>query len=191
MTKYANNHRRDLEFKEGDSVFLKLRPHRQQSVCSRIFQKLSPRYYGPYEILQRVGKVAYKLKLPAGSRVHPVFHASQLKKALGHKPQLQELPAEMEQDLANYYKPSKILAHREKKQAGVMTPQVLVQWKDKPVEEATWEDAADFASQFPEADLGDKVVVKERGVDRGVIKNQEDRPRPIITNVYSRRPRAQ
>ncbi|KZV31629.1 peroxidase 64 [Dorcoceras hygrometricum] len=52
MTKYANNHRRDLEFTEGDSVFLKLRPHRQQSVCSRIFQKLSPRYYGPYEILQ-------------------------------------------------------------------------------------------------------------------------------------------
>ena len=46
---------------------------------------LSPRYVGPYEILQKVGKVAYELKLPSElSSVHPVFHVSMLKKCIGY-----------------------------------------------------------------------------------------------------------
>ena len=46
--------------------------------------KLSPRYVGPYEILQRVGKVAYELKLPSKlASVHPLIHVSMLKKCIG------------------------------------------------------------------------------------------------------------
>ncbi|KZV15495.1 hypothetical protein F511_33210 [Dorcoceras hygrometricum] len=48
MVKQANVHRREVIYEVGDKVFLKLRPHRQQSVCSRVFQKLAPRYYGPF-----------------------------------------------------------------------------------------------------------------------------------------------
>lgn len=48
MTKVANTKRRNMEFEEGDNVLLKLRPHRQSSIQRRIYQKLAPRYYGPY-----------------------------------------------------------------------------------------------------------------------------------------------
>jgi hypothetical protein len=47
--------------------------------------KLSPKYYGPYKVLQKIGTMAYKLELPASSRVHPVFHLSCLKKVIGEK----------------------------------------------------------------------------------------------------------
>ena len=69
---YADNRRRNLEFEEGDMVYLKISP------MKGVFRfgnkgKLSPRYVGPYEILQRVGKVAYELKLPSElALVHPV-----------------------------------------------------------------------------------------------------------------------
>ena len=47
--------------------------------------KLSPKYYGPYKVLQKIGTMAYKLELPTSSRVHPVFHVSCLKKVIGDK----------------------------------------------------------------------------------------------------------
>jgi hypothetical protein len=47
--------------------------------------KLSPKYYGPYKVLQKIGTMAYKLELPTSSRVHPVFHVSCLKKFIGDK----------------------------------------------------------------------------------------------------------
>ncbi|KZV28093.1 hypothetical protein F511_28364, partial [Dorcoceras hygrometricum] len=161
------------------------------SVCSRIFQKLAPRYYGPYVITQKIGEVAYKLQLPEGSRIHPVFHASQLKKAVGEHSKIQELPLGMEQDLTFNYEPVKVLVHRQKKQAGILTPQILVQWKDKPIEEATWEDADDFATQFPQTSLGDKAAFNRGSIVREFEHELVDRPKPPITNVYSRRPKVQ
>ena len=80
---YADHRGREFEFKEGDTVYLKLSPMKGVvRFCKK--GKLSPRYVGPYEILQRVGKVAYKLKLPSEmALVHPVFHVSILKKCIG------------------------------------------------------------------------------------------------------------
>nr|GEW60617.1 reverse transcriptase domain-containing protein [Tanacetum cinerariifolium] len=76
---YADNHRRALEFQPGDHVFLKVSPARGVRRFG-IKGKLSPRFIGPFEILDRVGEVSYRLMLPPQlSHVHDVFHVSLLR----------------------------------------------------------------------------------------------------------------
>ena len=77
---YADVRRRPLEFEVGDHVFLKVMPKREVVRFSKR-GKLSPRFIGPFEILERVGSVAYRLALPPSmSSVHEVFHVSKLQK---------------------------------------------------------------------------------------------------------------
>lgn len=58
-------------------------PHRQGSITRRVSQKLAARFYGPFRVLSKMGKVGYKLELPLSSRVHLVFYVSLLKKRVG------------------------------------------------------------------------------------------------------------
>ena len=77
---YANKRRRPLEFEAGDHVFLKVMP-KIGVVRFNKQGKLSPRFIGPFEILERVEAVAYRLALPPSlSSVHEVFHVSMLRK---------------------------------------------------------------------------------------------------------------
>ena len=76
MKKQADIHRHHEEFKVGDLVFIKLRPYRQSSLARRRFEKLSPRFYGPFQVLKTIGKVAYKLDLPQDARIHSTFYIS-------------------------------------------------------------------------------------------------------------------
>ena len=77
---YADVRRRPLEFEVGDHVFLKVMPNRGVVRFGKR-GKLLPRFIGPFEILERVGIVAYRLALPPSmSGVHKVFHVSMLRK---------------------------------------------------------------------------------------------------------------
>lgn len=79
MCHQADKKRVERVFQVGDKVYLKLQPYVQSSVATRANHKLSYKFFDPYEVLQKVGSVAYKLCLPESLPVHPVFHVSQLK----------------------------------------------------------------------------------------------------------------
>src|SRR4051794_7430076 len=79
MEQQSNKKRCETTFADGDLVSLRLQPYRQSSVHRRVSNKLSKRYYGPFKILRCIGKVAYHLELPSSSKIHPVFHVSQLR----------------------------------------------------------------------------------------------------------------
>lgn len=154
MKNNSDKHRRDLEFAVGERVYLKLRPYRQQSVQRRICQKLAARYYGPYEVLERVGKVAYRLRLPAESKIHPVFHVSQLKPVVGQGEIVTPVPPMLSSSDELVVEPQELLESRYDEEGHL---EVLVQWKNLPDHETSWMRLKEFKSQFPSFELEDKL----------------------------------
>ncbi|XP_022640511.1 uncharacterized protein LOC111242275 [Vigna radiata var. radiata] len=165
MTKYANRKRKPAEVKVDDWVYLKIRPHKQTSMPTRLHPKLSARYFGPFKVLQQIGKVAFKLQLPDTSRIHPVFHVSQLKIAVGTKQVEKDLPDEL-QAAGPMFWPLKILDRRQQQRNKELIPQILVEWQEGGKEGATWEDVLTIQEQFPDFNLGDKVEHQAVGNDR-------------------------
>ena len=99
MEKQADEHRSERSFDVGDWVFLWLQPYKQMSLKqAKKDNKLSPKYYGPYKVLQNIGTMAYKLELPTSSRVHPVFHVSCLKKVIGENIPIQTIFPELDEE---------------------------------------------------------------------------------------------
>jgi len=188
MTIYANKKRRDVSLVIGEWVFMKLRPHRQHSVVKRINQKLAARFYGPFQILAKIGEVAYKLQLPDQSKIHPVFHVSLLKKAIGDYEVQGELPRDLEiaEEIVVY--PEKVMGNRVTVKEGMTVQQSLIKWKHKTLEDVTWEDTDVLRGQFPDFCLEDKAVSKEEEVDRDVnqVVGLDSGPKPKIWRVYTR-----
>ncbi|GMI99174.1 hypothetical protein HRI_003586700 [Hibiscus trionum] len=106
------------------------------SNVARNCQKLAPRWFGSFLITDRVGKVAYRLELPIGSRVHIVFHVSQLKKQIGNETAQPQLPL-MDSDGSISKEPVKILDLRIGKRGIRATIEVLVEWTNSFPEDAT------------------------------------------------------
>src|ERR1041385_1776447 len=76
MKFYADNKRKDRQFKVGDMVYLKLQLYRHTSLSIHKHVKLHSKFYGPFRVLQRIGVVTYKLLLSDGCQLHPTFHVS-------------------------------------------------------------------------------------------------------------------
>lgn len=83
MKKAADQKRWDVELQVDDWVFLKIQPYHQSTLRQRRNEKLSPKFFRPYCVVEKVSSVAYKLELPPAATIHIVFHIFQLKKVLG------------------------------------------------------------------------------------------------------------
>ncbi|GKC28423.1 ty3-gypsy retrotransposon protein [Tanacetum coccineum] len=156
MRNQANAKRREVTFQVGDYAFLKLQSYRQQSLAKRRYEKLSPRFFGPYRIKRTIGSMAYELELPADAKIHPVFHVSMLKPAHGSFSQASIAPLPITKDWEIDVQPASIIDHRWVREAGHPVLELLVSWDQRPMEEATWESYDLLAEQFPHFRLEDK-----------------------------------
>ncbi|KAL0541274.1 hypothetical protein IC582_021316 [Cucumis melo] len=148
---YADVRRKDLEFEIGDKVFLKVAPMKGVLRFERR-GKLSPRFVGPFEILERIGPVAYRLALPPSlSTVHDVFHISMLRKYVPNPSHVVDYePLEIDENLSYVEQPVEVLAREVKTLRNKEIPLVKVLWRNHRVEEATWEREDDMRSRYPE-----------------------------------------
>jgi ribosomal protein L21E len=152
MKAQEDKHRSEREFQVGDMVYVKLQPYTQTSIAQRANRKLFFKFFGPYEIISRIGKVAYRLKLPDGSQIHHVLHVSQLKKCV---PSTQVHDSDLNfQFITNecfMVQPLHILASRTIKRGLGFAEQVQVAWTGLPSTLSTWESEAALRARFPQA----------------------------------------
>ena len=99
--------------------------------------KAAARFYGPYLIVKKIGKVAYKLQLPKSAKIHLVFHVSQLKGAIGGQPASPELPAHLTKELELNLEPEAILGVRTLHEEEGHRLEVLVKWRNVQEFDAT------------------------------------------------------
>lgn len=112
MHNQANTKQREVIFQVGDYAFLKIQPYRQHNLAKRRFEKLSPRFFGPYRIKRVIGPVAYELELPLDAKIHPVFHVSMLKPVPGSFSPTTIAPLPITKDWEFDVQPTSIIDHR-------------------------------------------------------------------------------
>jgi hypothetical protein len=144
----------------GDPVFVKLQPYVQVSVAPRAHHKLSFRYYGPYPILKRINPVVYEVQLPPSSRIHPVFHVSQLRRVLLPGTPASPVPPAIPDKLVT---PVKILSRRWRRTANGVKEQVQIEWSDSATTDITWEDAVELKQRFPAAEAWGQAIAQGDG----------------------------
>jgi len=136
---YADKKRRPLEFQEGDHVFLKVTPTTGIGKVMKS-KKLTPRFIGPYQILRKIGHVAYQIFLPPFlSNLHNVFHVSQLRKYISDpthviRPNIVQLKNNLTFDAI----PVQIMDKKVKELRGRQIPLVKVTWNEANGD-ITWE----------------------------------------------------
>ncbi|GJT86733.1 hypothetical protein Tco_0834992 [Tanacetum coccineum] len=142
--------RKPLESEVGDRVLLKVLTWKDVVHFGKK-DKLAPRYVGPFEILKRIGLIAYRLRLPEElNSVHDIFHVSNLKKCLGnansHVP-LNEI--KIDKTLRFVEKPVEIMDREIKSLKHSRIPLVKVRWNSKRGIEFTWEREDYMKSKYP------------------------------------------
>lgn len=134
--------------------------------------KLAKRFYGPFQVLTCVGPAAYRLQLPEGTRIHPVFHCSLLKpfKGIPEQADTASFPDQFINDHP-VHPPLAILDYRRSSLEPRALWDVLVQWRGLSPDEATWEDWNQLKQDHH---LEDKVILQGP---------QEDDSKPKIGNA--------
>jgi len=151
QSRYANQARKDMDYQEGEHVLLKISPWKGLTRFGNK-GKLKPRYVGPFEILKKIGKVAYELALPPHMQhIHNVFHVSMLKR---YNPDTRHVieyePVELQADLSYVEQPIRILDRQERVLRNKSVSLVRVLWRNPVVEESTWELESEMLEKYPQ-----------------------------------------
>ncbi|CAN6477884.1 unnamed protein product [Victoria cruziana] len=137
---YTDRRRRELKFDVGEMAFLKVSPGKG-ILRFKKKGKLSSRYIGPFEILDRIGTAAYRLALPPQlSHVHNVFHVSLLRKYLPNlKHQISYDQLQLHDDLRYQEGPVRVIDEQVRRLRNKEIPMVKVEWQHHQVQDCTWE----------------------------------------------------
>eukprot|EP00253_Pinus_taeda_P007223 PITA_07223 len=134
----------------GDQVFIRIKPNKS-TIRFRKGTELSPRFIGPFKVLERVGPIAYRLALPPHlHKTHNVFHVSVLRHYIAdqsHNLQWKELKVSDEGIVL--VKPLRILERRVQQLRNRLVDQVKVQWDKYSLGSTTWEDTEDICQRYP------------------------------------------
>ncbi|XP_042467052.1 uncharacterized protein LOC122050187 [Zingiber officinale] len=147
---YADRRRRPLEFSVNDHVFLRVSPTKGVRRFG-LRGKLAPRYIGPFQILERIGEVAYRLALPPSIvRVHDIFHVSMLRKYVPHPEHiLTDVSITLQPDVTYEEVPVRILDRKDRQLRNKIIRLVKVGWERHSDDEATWELEDEIRARYP------------------------------------------
>lgn len=175
--KQHDKFRRDVVYDVGDWDWLWLH-HRIASAIKDGSSKLSPRYYGPFQVLERIGMVTYCLQLPARACIHNVFHVALLKKFEGTPSDIVSLPYFLHGCVVPA--PSRIV--RACLNRGIW--ELLAQWMGCAAADVTWEKLTFFKDRYPIFQLEDELFHNEGGsvVDAFVGQTYQRRRRATVSN---------
>jgi len=136
MKQHAKSHRSERHFVVGDWVYFKVHPYKQATISHHSYPKLAAKYYGPFQIIKKLGPVAYTLLLPSSVKIHPTVHVSLLKKCY-EVPFHASYPPTVDLANPNCPTPESILQRRMVKKGNKVVAQLLVKWVGLPVDIAT------------------------------------------------------
>ena len=156
---YADQ-RRPLEFFAGEHVVFRVTPFTGLGIALKS-KKLTPKFIGPYQILQRIGLVAYEIALPPSlANIHNIFHVSQLRKYVPDPSHILESNfMQVKENLSFEVKRIKILDSQVKQLRGRSIPMVKVLW-DPISGDSTWEIEEEIRASYPNLFLG-KFIFKD------------------------------
>lgn len=153
-------HHRQLEFAMGDWVLLRLLHRTTKSLVPGHHGILAPKYVGPYQVLEHIGPVAYRLCLPDGARIHDVFHVGILKPFCGTPPATAPALPPLQHGRP-LQQPEQVL--RASLRCGAW--QILIKWANMLASEATWEFVEAFRAAYPSFQLEDELFPEGGGRD--------------------------
>jgi hypothetical protein len=149
---------RHLEFNVGDWAWLRLNQRAAISVFNGPLSKLAPKYFRPYQVLERIGPVSYQLQLLQRAHIHGVFHVAFLKKFDGTAPMaIPTLPPIVRERTVPV--PQEVVCAK----PATNLWELLVKWAGRTPAEASWEQLEASKEAYPDFQLEDKLFRQEGG----------------------------